>query len=159
MIYTVRNLVVENTDLIYNEGVTRIFLYTNGELGGTDEVRTLLKYFSSTNEANAIDLELRSIQAIIDDVKGNREVGERYMTLEEYCQHKIDEGVQEAVEEAVEKAEKETEEKLRAQIEKDKSNLLHFLKKNKASDEQIISALKEVYSMDENNAKQWIQNN
>ena len=148
MIYTVRNLVVENTNLVYNEGVTRIFLYTDGQIGGTDEVRTLLKYFASTNEANAIDLELRSIQSIIDDVKCDREVGERYMTLEEYCQHKIDAGI-----------EAEIKARIEANVEDNILNLIQFLRKNKASDEQIISALKEVHSMNEENAKKWIQNN
>ena len=102
MIYTVKNMVVENTNLVYNEGVTRIFLYTDGELGGTEEVRTLLKYFTSTNEANATDLELQSIQSIINNVKGNREVGERHMTMEEYLEHRINEGVEAGVKAGIE---------------------------------------------------------
>ena len=184
MIYTVKNQVVENPDLVYNEGVTRVFLYTEGELGGTDEVRALLKYFTSTNEANAVDSELQSIQAIIDDVKGNREVGERHMTLEEYCNHKIEHGIKVGIEEALEKARDEVKEEVRIEVkeevrievkeevrsevkeevrsevkEEDILNLIKFLKSNNTSDEKIVSALMEVHSLTKEKAEIWLQNN
>ena len=83
MIYTVKNIVVENPELEYNDGVTRVFLYTDGNIGGTEEIRTLLKYFMESNEANAVDSELEAIQHVVSDIKNDREVGERYMTLDD----------------------------------------------------------------------------
>ena len=68
MIYTVKNMVVENPSLVYNEGVTRVFLYTEGELGGTEE-----------------------IHSVVSRIKGDEEAGERYMTLEDVIDYEKEE--------------------------------------------------------------------
>lgn len=89
MIYTVKNSVVENRDIMYNDGITKIFLYINGKFGGTEELRSLLRFLANTNTTNAIDEELSDIQQIIDEIKQNAKVGEKYMhflTYEEYAQ-------------------------------------------------------------------------
>lgn len=83
MIYTIKNTIVENPELEYNDGVTRVFLYTGGNIGGTEEIRALLKYFIESNEENAVDSELEAIQHVVSDIKNDREVGERYMTLDD----------------------------------------------------------------------------
>lgn len=44
MIYTVKNIVVENHELVYNDGITKIFLYTKGAKGGSKELKDFLKY-------------------------------------------------------------------------------------------------------------------
>ena len=90
MIYTIKNAVVENPELVYNDSVTRIFLYTDGEIGGNDELRALLKYFKNTQESNALDGELKDIQSVVSDIKNNEEVGERYMTMEEMLEYERD---------------------------------------------------------------------
>lgn len=38
MVYIVKNQVVENPKLVYNEGVTRIFLFADGHFGGNEEL-------------------------------------------------------------------------------------------------------------------------
>jgi hypothetical protein len=89
MIYTVKNSVVENNDIMYNDGITKIFLYINGKLGGTKELKSLLRFLANTNTTNAVDKELSDIQQIIDEIKQNAKVGEKYMhflTYEEYAQ-------------------------------------------------------------------------
>ena len=91
MIYTVKNFVVENPELVYNDNVTRIFLYTDGEIGGNHELRALLQYFKSTQENNAIDADLKEIQSVVSNIKNNEEVGERYMTMEEMIQYEKNE--------------------------------------------------------------------
>ena len=83
MIYTAKNVIVENPELEYNDGVTRVFLYTDGNIGGTEEIRALLKYFMESNDANAVDSELEAIQHVVSGIKKDREVGERYMTLDD----------------------------------------------------------------------------
>lgn len=95
MVYTVKNQVVENPQLVYNEGVTRIFLYTDGEIGGNESLYTLLRFFKQTNELNAVDSELQQIQSIIGEIKHNKEVGERYMTLGEIIDIEKDESYKE----------------------------------------------------------------
>ena len=182
MIYTVKNMVVENPDLVYNEGVTRIFLYTDGELGGTDEVRTLLRYFSSTSDANAIDSELRSIQSIINDVKNNREVGEKYMTMDEYLDHRLEEmynarmkifekdyekRIEQAVEERIEQAveeriEQAVEERVEQAVEEARDEniikLVQTLKSANIPEEQIISTLIQVHSLTKEEAIKRVHN-
>lgn len=33
--YTVKNMVVENSKLVYNDGVEKMFVYTRGTVGGS----------------------------------------------------------------------------------------------------------------------------
>lgn len=87
MVYTVKNMVVENPDLVYNEGVTRVFLYTDGELGGTEEIQSLLKYMEDSNETNAVDSELREIHSVVSRIKSDEEAGEHYMTWEDVIEY------------------------------------------------------------------------
>jgi len=83
MIYHVKNMIAENNQLVYNDGINRIFLYTKGGKGGSKELRELLKYFEATILENAIDDDLQEIQKIVTRIKSNSDVKERYMTLEE----------------------------------------------------------------------------
>ena len=82
MIYTVKNIVTDNPNLKYNDGVTNLFLYTEGTIGGSTELGHLLKHMTDTKAENALDSDLKQIQTIVDSVKSNREVGERYMSME-----------------------------------------------------------------------------
>ena len=91
MIYTVKNMVVENPSLVYNDGVTRVYLYTEGEIGGTEEIQNLLKYMQDSSENNAIDSELRQIHSAVSSIKGDEEVGERYMTIEDVIEYEKEE--------------------------------------------------------------------
>lgn len=81
MLYTVKNVVTENEKLIYNDGVSKIFLYTKGTKGGSKELKDLLTYMENTRAENAVDEELLQIQSIVDGVKGSNEERERYMKL------------------------------------------------------------------------------
>lgn len=82
MLYTVKNLVTENPDLKYNDSVTNLFLYTEGTVGGSKELEDLLNHMTHTTTDNALDSDLKQIQKIVDSVKSDREVGERYMSME-----------------------------------------------------------------------------
>ena len=83
MIYIVKNIVVENKDLVYNDGITKIFLYTKGTKGGSKELKDFLTYMENTTLSNAVDKELQELQEIVNNVKGREDVGECYMTLQE----------------------------------------------------------------------------
>ena len=83
MIYTVKNIVVKNNDIRYNDGITKIFLYTKGTKGGSKELRELLAYMEHTTLSNAVDEELLELHRIISNVKSKEDIGERYMTLQE----------------------------------------------------------------------------
>lgn len=83
MIYTIKNIVVENQELVYNDGITKIFLYTKGTKGGSKELKDFLTYMENTTVSNAVDKELLELQEIVNNVKSKEDVGERYMTLQE----------------------------------------------------------------------------
>lgn len=83
MIYTVKNIVVENHELVYNDGITKIFVYTKGAKGGSKELKDFLTYMENTTQTNAVDKELLELHEIISNVKSKEDVGERYMTLQE----------------------------------------------------------------------------
>ncbi len=83
MIYTVKNMVVENNQIVYNVGSIKLFLYTKGTKGGSKELKELLTYLEDTTLANAVDSDLREIQKIVDNVKADSRERERFMTLQE----------------------------------------------------------------------------
>ena len=83
MIYTVKNVVEEFPELLYNDGVKRLFLYVGGELGGTEKLKDLLHYFSSSKKGNVTDAELEHLHSIVEKAKHNQKVGKRYMTLQD----------------------------------------------------------------------------
>lgn len=83
MVYTVKNYVAENTHLVYNDGVTKYFLYTKGTKGGSKELKDLLTFMENTTQNNAVDEELLKIQEIVDQIKADTDVKERYMTLQD----------------------------------------------------------------------------
>ena len=83
MIYTVKNMVVENNQIVYNDGSTKLFLYTKGTKGGSKELKDLLTYMEHTTFANAVDSDLKEIQEIVDNVKADSRERERFMTLQE----------------------------------------------------------------------------
>jgi len=105
MIYTVKNMVVENNELVYNDGVVKLFLYTKGKLGGTEELKSLLTYFEETTQENAVDAELEEIQRIVGNIKRSHEKEDRYMTLQEMIDHEKDDsynaGVQQGIQQGI----------------------------------------------------------
>ncbi len=127
MLYTVKNVVVENNQLAYNDGVTNLFLYTDGKLGGSPELGHLLKHMTHTTKDNAIDPYLKQIQDIVDTIKSDIKVGERYMSMEKIIEsakyHAFISGKNEGHHEAL-------EESIKAIIEllKDDNNTIEMIK-------------------------------
>ena len=81
MVYTVKNIVTENNQIVYNDGITKIFLYTQGAVGGSEELKNLLRFMESSVRDNAVDGELAKIMDIVDIIKSNPEERKRYMGL------------------------------------------------------------------------------
>ena len=83
IIYTVKSIVVEKQNIVYNDGITKVILYTKGTKGGSQELKELLAYMENTTLSNAVDKELLELHEIISNVKSKEDVGNRYMTLQE----------------------------------------------------------------------------
>lgn len=101
MLYTVKNMVVENNELIYNDGVLKLYLYTKGKKGGSDELKALLNYFEETTQDNAVDADLKAIQKIVGTIKCSEIEEKRYMTLQEMLDHSYDEGIQQGIQQGI----------------------------------------------------------
>ena len=101
MLYTVKNCVEEFPELVYNDGVKKLFLYVDGELGGTEELKSLLQYFSDSNTQNVTDTDLEHLHSIVENVKHNQKAGKRYMTLQDMINYEKKESFAEGKKEGV----------------------------------------------------------
>lgn len=80
MVYTFKTSCVENPELPYDDGVTTIYLYTNGTKGKPSQaLENVLHYIENTNEKNAVDSALKDIHYGVNRIKSDGEVGVRYM--------------------------------------------------------------------------------
>ncbi len=81
MIYTVKNIVTENNQIVYNDGVTKLFLYTKGNVGGSQRLKELLNFMEKSVRDNAVDEELSEIMDIVDLAKSDPKERRRYMGI------------------------------------------------------------------------------
>ena len=94
---TVKNCVEEFPEIVYNDGVKRLFLYVGGELGGTEKLKKLLQYFSNSNQGNVTDTDLKQLHSIVENTKHNQRVGKRYMTLQDMIDYEKKESFEDGV--------------------------------------------------------------
>lgn len=99
--YTVKNVVLEEPDIKYEDGAVSIFLYTKGEIGGTKKLAELLKYIVESSEANAVSEELKELHDYVTRIKHRKEVGVRYMKSWEFERMWREEGKAEGKAEAL----------------------------------------------------------
>ncbi len=79
MVYTIRNGCIEDTSVSYNDGATKIFLYTKGTEGNPSQsLKNMLKYIQESTKENVTSDEVAKVQRFVDKVKLRREVGVNY---------------------------------------------------------------------------------
>lgn len=103
MIYTVKNMAAGNNQIVYNDGVTNMFLYTKGTKGGSRKLKEFLTFMENPICDNAVDDELLKILNIVDTVKGNAKERGRYMGLMGYTDYIIRDGIREGIQAELEK--------------------------------------------------------
>ena len=153
MLYIVKNCVEEDTQIVYNDGAMKLFLYTGGEYGGNEKLKDMLRYFSESNEKNVVDEELSQLHSIVQKVRDNRKVGERYMTLQEYLEYEIKQGVEEGIAEAVDAA---VEEAVNAAVDAAVDAAVAMLRELNIPEEQILEQLMQKYALTEEKAKSYL---
>jgi predicted transposase/invertase (TIGR01784 family) len=80
MVYTIKNQCVEDFTVPYEDGATKIFLYTKGTEGHpSQDLQDMLKYIEETTNENVTNQNLAAMQRLVDKVKRRREVGISYM--------------------------------------------------------------------------------
>jgi len=77
---------------------TKFFLYTKGTKGGSKELKDLLTFMEDTTLNNAVDEELLKIQEIVNQIKTDTDVKERYMTLQDVIDYEKRDSFNEGVE-------------------------------------------------------------
>ncbi len=81
MIYHVKNIVEEIPEMDYNDGIRKIFLYTDGEAGGSDELKRLLLYIKQSSYENVTDPRLERLHHGVEEIKNNSAIGVKYMRM------------------------------------------------------------------------------
>ena len=61
MLYSVKNYVEGFPEIVYNDGVTKLFLYVGGELGGNGALKDLLRYFEKYDKNNVVDKDIEKL--------------------------------------------------------------------------------------------------
>lgn len=80
MIYTVRSMCEESSELPYDDGARTLYLYTRGTKGDLPEaLRQLLRYMEQSTEENAVNDSLRQLHHMVETVKRDGEVALTYM--------------------------------------------------------------------------------
>ena len=152
MIYTVKNVVEEFPELLYNDGVKRLFLYVGGELGGTEKLKDLLHYFSSSKKGNVTDAELEHLHSIVEKAKYNQKVGKRYMTLQDMIDYEKKESYEDG------KAEGREEGRTEARREGILA-LISTLKELNVPKDEILKQLMQKFSLSMGEAKTYLNEN
>lgn len=111
MLYSVKNVVEGFEEIDYNDGVRTLFLYTDGEYGGSPELKRLLTYIKHSTAENAADEEIKTLHAMIEQIKGNSEIGVKYMHVREMMadtiKDAIDKGMKQGIERGIEQGMKQ----------------------------------------------------
>lgn len=128
--YTITTCFKEDNSYNYNDGRHTLFLSTKGNNDADEpaELVKFLKFVGASIEESEKDYQddlVNRIQSCVENVKKDREMGERYMMFEELLKEEYESGKAEGKEEG--KAEKE----------KEAIELMLKIKKGKSEDELI----------------------
>lgn len=119
--YTIKNRCLEELEMDYEDGAVTLVLYTRGTKGKiSEELRQFLNYMENTDQNNAVNDELKSIQRMVDAVKRDGEVSLRYMKSFEHDQLMYERGIEQGRLAEIKNTERERQntekEKLRADM-------------------------------------------
>ena len=119
--YTIKNRCLEEPEMDYEDGAVTIVLYTRGTKGKiSEEFRQFLNYMENTDQNNAVNDELKSIQRMVDAVNRDGEVSLRYMKSFEHDQLMYERGIEQGRLAEIKNTERERQntekEKLRADM-------------------------------------------
>ena len=115
VLYTIKNQCVEESELVYNDGVNILYFNTTGTKGGTESLKNFLKYLEESKHTNVVDEATQEIDNYVGTIKENYSVGGNYMTFGDL----IDKIVDEAVDEVITEKDEVIAEKDEALAEKD----------------------------------------
>lgn len=139
--------------ICYNDGTAKLYLYTGGELGGTKELKALLRFFRDSQEHNAIDEDLKKLLEIVNRIKGDEKVGEQYMLFKSNLDYEREDARAEG------HAEGHAEGFAAGCAEGRAEGIIVTMRKFNATEEQIIAALVEECNLSEEEAREKLAGN
>ncbi len=101
----IKDIVEGFEDIYYNDGIKKIFLYTDGDEGGSDELKNLLQYIKNSQKENAVDMELEKLHLGVEELKDNAEIGVRYMQAWEVLYYEKKRSKEEGIQQGIEQGE------------------------------------------------------
>ena len=129
MYYEAGSVLKSHPDVPYDDGIRRIYLYTEGDLpdrAGEDDrkLKNLLRYINDSTLENVIDDNTRKLDEIVRNTKAKEDIGIRYMNTwvreEELKRAAHDEGHAEGYAEG--HAEGVAEERVNTERERNRAN-------------------------------------
>ena len=99
MVYTIRNEVLEEPDIEYNDGALKMILYTKGKTKDSGkELQDMLKYMEESTADNVTNQDIESVHHLVNRVKSRKEVDLNYMKSWEWDDYNKKLGIQEGIE-------------------------------------------------------------
>ena len=167
MVYTIKNQCVEDAGIPYDDGATKIFLYTKGTEGNPSQsLRDMLKYMEDTTEENITNEDIHTVHEFVERAKHRKEVGINYMKIweEKYLMRKaaLAEGHAEGHAEGLEQGLAEGLEQGRAEgleqgLEQGMRALIEFCQEMNVSQEETVARIMEKFLLSEESAVERVK--
>ena len=84
MMYSIRNKCEEVKEMEYEDGLRFYYFFFFVSKGGSDEIKTMLRYIRDSRKENATDAATKIVHRFTEKVKVHPEVRKSYMLWEEY---------------------------------------------------------------------------
>ena len=141
MIYFIKNIVEGFDDIYYNDGIRKVFLYTDGSLGGSGQLKKLLTYIKNSSADNVTDMQLERLHLGVEWLKKSSEIGVKYMQMWEIMEYEKKQSMQEGMEAGI-----------NAGIVK----TVKILRDMGIPDEKIKEQIMDKYELDEETAREFM---
>ena len=117
MYYEAGTVIKTHPEILYNDGIRRIYLYTEGSIpenAGADEksLKNLLRYINDSTESNVTDDTTRRLDEIVKFTKEKKDFGVRYMKSWLWERYLREEGRKEGREEGIKEQMRRDKEKI-----------------------------------------------
>lgn len=96
MVYHVHNKCEEVPELVYDDGLSFFYFYTDGKRGGSPQMGRLLQYIKDSREQNVTDDATKEIHTYVERIKIQPEVEVAYMRFGDIIDLERREAAQEA---------------------------------------------------------------
>ncbi|MBQ0001619.1 MAG: hypothetical protein KBT01_08845, partial [Clostridiales bacterium] len=92
VMYTFRNSCKESTDLEYEDGLTYIYFYTKGKIGGSQSIKNMLRYIEDSHAQNVVDEATEQMNSYVEVIRKNPALEGDYMTFGDILDREKDAG-------------------------------------------------------------------